>query len=146
MAIQQVIRPYELLIRWDKEGNIQGAHRIDRNYLVDDMGRIIGEANQDAAPLSLENLHEDPVMTEATASALATSERHRGRIAELEARIEQLENDLFQEQQRGNQREATIRQLERSLLEAATTLDNQRGEISRLSSLTAEAPVEGMDI
>lgn len=90
--MQTMKRPYELLLRWDQQGRLSGAH-VQHRYVIEDGGKIVGESVGPAEPLSLETAEEFPladILTQAQSDALvgkaaAEAERDTARAAHEDA-------------------------------------------------------------
>jgi hypothetical protein len=63
-------RPYELLIRWDQQGQLAGAH-VQYRYVIQDDGQVVGESVGKAEPLSLGEFPLADLLNEAQQAALA---------------------------------------------------------------------------
>lgn len=92
--MQTTKHPYELLIRWDQNGALAGAHVQYRYVINRDDGERIGETLGKAEPLALGDFPLTDVLSQAQADALAqvmavAVERDAlmARVAELEARL-----------------------------------------------------------
>jgi 16S rRNA G527 N7-methylase RsmG len=51
--MQAVKQPYELLVRWDQDGTLTGAHVQWRHVFKDDDGAIVGETVAAAEPVDI---------------------------------------------------------------------------------------------
>jgi hypothetical protein len=93
-------RPYEMLIRWNADGVLAGAH-VQHRFITTDGASVIGEFLGQAEPLTIQNAAGFPlgdILNEAQAEALAAygtvlAERDAAlaRNAELEAQIAALQ-------------------------------------------------------
>ncbi|CAO3426706.1 hypothetical protein [Azospirillum argentinense] len=92
--MQTTKTPYELLVRWDQSGALQGAH-VQYRYVIRDGEDVIGETLGQAVPLTLEAADGFPLgdllsqvqIDALTAVASAAAERDAAllRMMELEA-------------------------------------------------------------
>ncbi|HSX00805.1 MAG TPA: hypothetical protein VLF67_01065 [Candidatus Saccharimonas sp.] len=90
MAIQDTTVPYEILIRFDREGNLQGAHKIERRTVVMD-GEVLKDEPGDAIPLEVgADGTVWGVLNEAQTIALATATSLQGQLAAANAEKEDL--------------------------------------------------------
>jgi len=79
--MQTAKHPYELLVRWDQDGTLTGAHVQWRHVFKDDDGAIVGEMIAAAEPVDvgagkgfpladvLEEVQADSLVALATANA-----------------------------------------------------------------------------
>lgn len=84
-------KPYELLLRWDTEGKLCGAHVQYRHLVWDESGRPIGEVLDHALPLAIDDFPLRDILTQAQADAIAEAMRLRGVVAGLEAQLGDLQ-------------------------------------------------------
>lgn len=86
---QTVLLPYELLIRWDDEGNLKGAHLLRMGKVLDDVGNVIAAQPMPPQPIAVgeEGFPLAEVMNQALIDALK-------QIAILENQVESLNNVL----------------------------------------------------
>ncbi|QCO07545.1 hypothetical protein [Azospirillum argentinense] len=99
--MQTVKHPYELLVRWDQSGALQGAH-VQYRYVIRDGVDVIGETIGQALPLTLEAADGFPLgdlLSQAeedalTGMAAAVAERDTAlaRVAELEAILDAVQS------------------------------------------------------
>jgi hypothetical protein len=73
--------PYELLIRWNQQGEIAGAHVAYRYVIKDDAGAVMTEVPGQAEPLALDGFPLAELLTQAQAGALAATEALRTELA-----------------------------------------------------------------
>ncbi|CAO3451853.1 hypothetical protein [Azospirillum argentinense] len=95
--MQTVKHPYELLVRWDQSGALQGAH-VQYRYVIRDGDGVESETLGPAVPLTLEAADGFPLgdllsqvqIDALTAMAAAEAERDAAlaRVAELEALLD----------------------------------------------------------
>ncbi|MGY0782128.1 hypothetical protein ACW7BC_29980 [Azospirillum argentinense] len=95
--MQTTKTPYELLVRWDQSGALQGAH-VQYRYVIRDGADVIGETLGPAEPLALEAADGFPLgdllsqvqIDALIAMAAAEAERDAAlaRVAELEALLD----------------------------------------------------------
>lgn len=82
--------PYELLIRWDRDGRLAGAHAQFRYVTTNDDGSVAGEFLGAAEPLSSAGADGFPlsdVLSQAQTAALATLEAVTAERDALTARL-----------------------------------------------------------
>lgn len=94
--MQTTKTPYELLVRWDQSGALQGAH-VQYRFVIRDGEDVIGETPGPAVPLTLEAADGFPLgdllsqvqIDALTAMATAAAERDSAlvRVVELEATL-----------------------------------------------------------
>ncbi|MBK3797862.1 hypothetical protein GAY33_01160 [Azospirillum brasilense] len=99
--MQTTKTPYELLVRWDQSGALQGAH-VQYRYIIRDDADVIGETLGPAEPLALEAAEGFPLgdlLSQAEQDALigmAAAEAERdaalARVAELEALLDAVQS------------------------------------------------------
>ncbi|PNQ94960.1 hypothetical protein C1S70_31380 (plasmid) [Azospirillum argentinense] len=99
--MQTVKHPYELLVRWDQSGALQGAH-VQYRYVIRDGEDVIGETIGQALPLTLEAADGFPlgdllsqVQIDALtgmAAAVAARDTALARVAELEALLDAVQS------------------------------------------------------
>ncbi|CAO3372906.1 hypothetical protein [Azospirillum argentinense] len=90
--MQTTKHPYELLVRWDQNGALAGAH-VQYRYVIRDGAAVIGESVGGAEPLTLDTASGFPLgdllaQTQAdalTAKAAADAERDAVLAAKAEA-------------------------------------------------------------
>lgn len=73
-------KPYELLIRWDQEGKLAGAH-VQYRFVITDGDAVVAESVGQAEPLSLAGFPLSEVLSTAQADALAECESLRTSLA-----------------------------------------------------------------
>jgi hypothetical protein len=139
MAIEQVIRPYELLVRWDRNGNISGAHRIDRNYLIDDQGRVLGESPMNAIPLELANLPSDPIMSDIAASAVAT-------MNDLNAQMETLRIEKEEAEEKAGAMITENEALQKTVVTAARSIEALQIQVAELQEMIKALEAENLKL
>jgi hypothetical protein len=93
-------QPYELLVRWNQDGKLAGAHVQWRFVTRDDEGNVLGEFIGPAEPVDIGQGNGFPledILAKAQADALAELEAARVEIetyraerAKLDARVTQL--------------------------------------------------------
>jgi hypothetical protein len=76
--------PYELLVRWDEQGALKGAH-FQRRQRVSLDGAVIADRLLDPAPITAQDLPGHAVLGEVLADVLAALSRVQARVDELEA-------------------------------------------------------------
>lgn len=84
--ISDVTVPYEILLRFDQAGNLQGAHKVDRRIITVD-GEVVKDEPGDAIPLSLESGEDGlwDALDGAQTIALATANSLREELAAANA-------------------------------------------------------------
>lgn len=92
MALTDTTVPYEILVRFGIDGQVQGAH-VQRRRLVLDDGKILLDQPQPAEALGISDFPTSGVMTAAAAAALATVNRQAAQIASLQAQVGALETE-----------------------------------------------------
>lgn len=85
--MQTTKQPYELLIRWDQEGALSGAH-VQHRYIIRDGDKVISESLSDAEPLALDGFPLGDVLGEAQIAALTECERLRSDLEAARAETE----------------------------------------------------------
>ena len=111
-------QPYELLVRWDREGKVQGAH-VQNRIVITEGGAFLGETIGNAEPLKLGEFPLQDVLTEVQASALADVMRmqeeaalakhdHEAAVAAMAERVEQANAQLRAMTEELEQRDGTI--------------------------------------
>lgn len=87
MALIDRTVPYEILIRFDESGAVQGAHLVKRRIVELD-GKRLKDETTSAIPLALASATDGELLAEvlgtACAQALADNDALRARMAELE--------------------------------------------------------------
>jgi len=90
-------RPYELLIRWDKDGTLAGAHVQWRYVIKEDDGTVIGESVTGSEAIEAAGrkgfpLHD--ILSQVQADALVECGKAQARVAELESQKSALESRM----------------------------------------------------
>jgi len=70
MAYETNVVPYELLVRWDVNGTLQGAHFQNRVVTKDDSGKVVSEGVTDPEPIDPQSEFVQQLMTSEQAAAL----------------------------------------------------------------------------
>ncbi|WP_448206483.1 hypothetical protein [Azospirillum sp. sgz302134] len=89
--MQTTKQPYELLVRWDRNGHLAGAHVQFRYVTLD--GSITSETLGPAQPVALGAADGFPlgdILSEVQASALADLEAARAELAAIRKELENL--------------------------------------------------------
>ncbi|MGY0794331.1 hypothetical protein ACW7BJ_33705 [Azospirillum argentinense] len=96
--MQTTKTPYELLVRWDQSGALQGAH-VQYRYVIRDGDDVIGETIGQALPLTLGVADGFPlgdllsqVQIDALTAAVAERDTALARVAELEAILDAVQS------------------------------------------------------
>lgn len=84
--------PYEILVRFDTQGNVTGAHVTKLHHYLTDADEFLFERPGVAEPLSIENFPQSDIMSQVQVTALATTQRHIARVAELERLLQEAED------------------------------------------------------
>jgi hypothetical protein len=91
-------QPYELLIRWDKDGKIAGAH-VQWRYVIRDPeqpGQIVGETVTGAEPVSLDGEAAGfplaDILDQVAIDALAKANANAAMVEVLEERVDAAES------------------------------------------------------
>ena len=95
--MQATKQPYELLVRWDQDGKLLGAHVLWRLVIRDEEGKIAGESVTGAEPVDIgggKGFPMQDILSRAQADALAEFGNAQARVAELESQKAALENRL----------------------------------------------------
>ncbi len=88
--MQTLNLPYELLIRWDQDGKLCGAHQQRRYVIRDDDGKVAGESITPAEALGLTDFPLQDILSQAQTLALVENAALRTRVDQLEPLIGEL--------------------------------------------------------
>lgn len=96
--MKKITKPYEILIRYDQDGNLLGAHMQSVTVALNDDGSVFGQPVMgDAVPLALEGSETKDgdfklvdVLGQTALDALATVTRLDDRVADANRQIEAL--------------------------------------------------------
>jgi hypothetical protein len=80
--MQTTKHPYELLIRWDQQGQLAGAH-VQYRYVIKDSDQIIGESVGQAEPLTIGDFPLTDLLNQVQADALAKIEQLKFEVERL---------------------------------------------------------------
>lgn len=86
MALTDEKIPYEILIRFGKDGKPQGAHVQYRRLVVLD-GEILKDEEQPAEPLSIDNFPASSIIGDTATSALARVNDVEGMLRQAQAAV-----------------------------------------------------------
>lgn len=75
--MKQTKQPYELLVRWNTQGQVSGAHVQYSTVITDDNGAVVADTPGDAEPLALGSFPLTDVLNDTQASVLADNTRLR---------------------------------------------------------------------
>lgn len=84
--MQTTKQPYELLVRWDQNGQLAGA-QVQHRFVTRAGEAVIGEFVGNAEPLKLGDFPLSELLNQAQADALAKAMQLQGLVAELEMSI-----------------------------------------------------------
>lgn len=84
--LEKRIIPHEVLIRYGREGSLQGAHIITATQVVED-GAIISDVIGDAQPLALASDAFSAVINEGLRQACQRGDELEARAKELEGKL-----------------------------------------------------------
>lgn len=124
--------PYELLVRFDQSGKLQGA-QVQYRYIIRDGEKIVGESVGNAEPLSLDKgFPLQDVLTNAQADALATAEDAKRDAERARADLAQARSVAETARQEAAEARSETKQM---ISEHATALSKAENEIMRLKKL-----------
>lgn len=93
MALVDRQTPYEILVRFDEDGNLSGAHvRYLRTVILD--GELLKAEPGPALPINLEGFPTSAVMDDVSKQAIANEVTLREEITLLNIRIADLEASI----------------------------------------------------
>lgn len=90
MPVEDKKTPYEILLRFDESGGVQGAHvRYLRRITVD--GELLKSEVGEAQPIDLEGFPTSALMSDATKAAVAQVVAMKEEIAKLQQQIRDMQ-------------------------------------------------------
>lgn len=139
MALTEVRRPYEFLVRWNKDGVMSGAHVAFRNVILRD-GVVINDQNEPPMPVTVGGMNGFPLadLLNETQSAAIT----RAEVAEVErdaalAEAEATAKQLAEATTALAERDESLASLQRQLADATALAGTEAAKVADLRQAVA---------
>jgi hypothetical protein len=134
--MQKIRTPYELLQRFDKDGNYIGAAVIWRTVAIDEDGTPFGEKmEQEELDIAIgKGFAIDGIMAEIHAGAVRELEKSKGRVTELEEANDKLGSEKAELAARADALEnsrSTLAQMHEKAISAAVIVAEANTELTR---------------
>lgn len=141
--MQTLKQPYEVLVRWDQDGRLQGA-QVQYRYVIKDSDQIVGESVSGPEPVTVGvDFPLSDIMTQVGSDALAEITRlkrdaeqaQQAASATMQEQATEIARLTAQGQHQATEITRLNREAEQAQQAANATILRQAAEVARLTAL-----------